>query len=128
MLVHHRGCNGEMQRRRSAVIQWLWIELCFDRWGVINNPQMRTAREEAKVAWMLWRRRMMQKIRRSDCAARRAAGMNSRLPCQDRHIPRGDAVLQLANAFGVIGRVPRLTLTTAALTVIARLPNVADVQ
>ena len=62
MLIHHRCGNGEMQRRRSAIIQWLWVELCVDRWGVINNPQMRAAREQAKVAWMLWRRRMMQKL------------------------------------------------------------------
>src|SRR4030095_6445205 len=57
-----RGGNGEMQRRRSAVIQCLWVELCFDRWGVINNLQMRAACEQAQVAWMLWRRRMMQKL------------------------------------------------------------------
>src|ERR1700730_18486238 len=63
MLVHHRGGNGEMQCRRSAVIQWLWVELCVDRWGVINNPQMCATREETKVAWMLWCRRMMQKLR-----------------------------------------------------------------
>src|SRR5213076_2598923 len=63
MLVHHRGDNGEMQRRRSAVIQRLWVKLCFDRWGVINNFQMRAACEQTKVAWMLWRRRMMQKLR-----------------------------------------------------------------
>src|SRR4029077_5490035 len=42
--------------------QRLWVELCFDRRGVINNPQMRAARDQAKVAWMLWRRRMMQKL------------------------------------------------------------------
>src|SRR4029077_2270311 len=62
MLVHHRGGNGEMEGRRSPVIQRLWVELCFDRRGVINNPQMRAARDQAKVAWMLWRRRMMQKL------------------------------------------------------------------
>src|SRR4029077_7826763 len=62
MLVHHRGGNGEMQCRRSAVIQRLWVELCFNRCGVINNPQMCAACEQTKVAWMLWRRRMMQKL------------------------------------------------------------------
>src|SRR4030095_11089342 len=62
MLVHHRGGNGEMQRWRSTVVQWLWVELCFDRWGVINNSQLRAAREQTKVAWMLCRRRMMQKL------------------------------------------------------------------
>src|SRR6266542_3718716 len=62
MLVHHRGRNGKMQRRRSTFVQWLWVELCFDRWGVINNPQMRAGGEEAKVAWILWRRGMMQKL------------------------------------------------------------------
>src|SRR5262249_46475853 len=62
MLVHHGGGNGEMQRRRSAVIRWLWVELCFERWGVINNSQLRTAREQAKLAWTLWRWGMMQKL------------------------------------------------------------------
>ena len=62
MLVHHRGGNGEMQRRRSAVIQRLWVELSFDRRGVIDNLQMRAAREQAKVARMLRRWRMMQKL------------------------------------------------------------------
>jgi hypothetical protein len=62
MLVHHRSGNGEMQRRRPAIIERLWIKFCFDRWGVINNPQMRAARERAKIAWMLWRRWMMQEF------------------------------------------------------------------
>jgi len=51
-----------MQRWRSAVVHWLWVELCFDRRGVVNNSQMRAARERAKVAWVLCRRRMMQKL------------------------------------------------------------------
>src|SRR4026208_343632 len=62
MLIHHRGGNGEMQCWRTAIIQWLWVELSFDRWGGMNDLQMRAAREKAKVAWMLWRRRMMQKL------------------------------------------------------------------
>src|ERR1043166_7272704 len=62
MLVHHRGGNGEMQRRHSAIVQWFWVELCLDRWSVINNPQMRTAREKTKIAWMLRGRGMMQKL------------------------------------------------------------------
>ena len=36
----------------------------------------------------------MQKIRRSDCVATRVARMNSRLPCEDRHIPRGKCLFQ----------------------------------
>src|SRR5580693_1672634 len=63
MLVHHCGGDGEMQCRCSAVTQWPWVELCFDCWGVINNPQMRAAREQSKIAWMLSRRRMMQEFR-----------------------------------------------------------------
>ena len=39
------------------------------------------------------------KIRRSDCAATPVARMNSRLSCQDRHIPRVEGALQLANVF-----------------------------
>ena len=52
--------------------------------------------------------------------------MNSRLPCEDRHLPRVDAVLQLANDFGVIGGISYLALAAAILTVVVRLPNVAD--
>src|ERR1044072_9539303 len=62
MLIHHRCGNGEMQRRRSTIIQWLWVELCVDRWRGINNRQICAARERPKVAWMLWGRRMMQKL------------------------------------------------------------------
>ena len=37
MLVHDRSCNCEMQRRRAVLAHLLWIELCFDRWRVIDN-------------------------------------------------------------------------------------------
>src|SRR5213592_280608 len=36
----------------------------------------------------------MRRIRKPGCAARRAAGINSRLPCRDRHIPRGECLHQ----------------------------------
>src|SRR4029453_8100473 len=64
MLIAHGGVNGEVQRGCPAVVQWVWVGLCFDCRGVIDNPQMRAAREWAKVAWMLRGRRMMQKLRR----------------------------------------------------------------
>src|SRR5438105_8318727 len=63
MLIHHRGCNCEMERRRSALARRLWIQLSLDRRCVIDNLQMRTAGELPKVAWMLRRWRMMQEFR-----------------------------------------------------------------
>src|SRR6266480_7957825 len=36
----------------------------------------------------------MRRIRKPGCAARRGAGINSRLPCRDRHIPRGECLHQ----------------------------------
>src|SRR5207245_11330251 len=95
MLVHHRGDNGEMQRRHSAVIQRLWIKLCFDRWGVINDPQMRAACEQTKVAWMLWRRRLMQKLRwiafyaSIDVVGTHLAFIDPQRPCWRRAFEQG---------------------------------------
>ena len=41
-----------------------WIQLPLDRRRVIDNLQMRSAGELPKVAWMLWRWRMMQEFSR----------------------------------------------------------------
>src|SRR5438067_1382876 len=38
-------------------------EICFDCWSVINDLQMPSACEQPKVAWLLWCRGMMQKLR-----------------------------------------------------------------
>src|SRR5712672_501674 len=63
MLVHHRGGDCEMQGRRSAVIQRLWVKLSFDRRRVIDNVQARATGEKAKIARMLRTWRMMQEFR-----------------------------------------------------------------
>src|SRR5206468_9858172 len=63
MLVHHRCGYGEVHCRRAALAHWLWIQLAFNRQCVIDNLQTRSAGEQAKVARMLRRRRMMQKFR-----------------------------------------------------------------
>src|SRR5260370_15653416 len=63
MLIHHRGRNCEMQRRRATVAHGLWIQLSLDRRRVIDNLQMCTAGELPKIAWTLRRRRMMQEFR-----------------------------------------------------------------
>src|SRR5882724_8389193 len=72
-LIHHRGCNREMQRRparrsfsgggRATVAHGLWIQLSLDRRRVIDNLQMRTAGELPEITRMLRTRRMMQKFR-----------------------------------------------------------------
>src|SRR5712675_1109255 len=64
MLIHHRGGDREMQRWRSAIIQRFWVELSFNRRRVIDNAQTRPDCDWAKVAWVLRRRRMMQKLSR----------------------------------------------------------------
>src|SRR5881628_3845027 len=74
MLIHHCGRNREMQRRparrsfsgggRAPIVHGHWIQLPLDRRRVIDNLQMRSAGELPKIAWMLWRWRMMQEFSR----------------------------------------------------------------
>src|SRR5438034_11232981 len=73
-LIHHCSRNCEMQRRparrsfsgggRAPFARRRWIELPLDRRRVIDNLQMRSAGELSKVAWMVWRWRMMQEFSR----------------------------------------------------------------
>src|SRR5438132_12944525 len=64
MLVHHRGCDFEMQRWRAALAYRLRIEFPLNCRRVIDNLQMCSAGQRSEVPWTLRRRRMMQELRR----------------------------------------------------------------